>query len=151
MPVKGKKYNKEQILQMLCVYSLKSTLSIGEIKRLLWGIYGIEGFSDEDLVNLYDGYQNIKQESREHSSELLDKLIDDNSIDVTDDKDYALTIFALVAFSAHLKSMAQAMIEAKYPEPVEEEEEKEKEKVKEKKEKKEKPKKKKKDDEKSEN
>ncbi len=151
MPVKGKKYNKEQILQMLCVYSLKSTLSIGEIKRLLWGVYGIEGFDGEDIVKLYDGYQDIKRDNREYCGELINKFIDENSIDITDEKDYALTIFGLVALSAHLKSIAQAMIEAKYPEPVDEDEEKdkEKEKAKEKKEKKEKPKKKKKDEERS--
>ena len=31
MPVKGKKYTKEQIVQMLVVYSLKNTLSFEEI------------------------------------------------------------------------------------------------------------------------
>ena len=36
-PVKGKKYTKEQIVQILTVYTLKNTLSIGEIKRLLEG------------------------------------------------------------------------------------------------------------------
>ena len=41
-PVKGKKYNKEQILQMLTVYTLKGTLSIGEIKRLILGAYETE-------------------------------------------------------------------------------------------------------------
>ncbi len=150
MPVKGKKYNKEQIMQMLCVYSLKNTLSISEIKRLLWGVYGIEGFGEDELVRLYDGYQDIKQDNREYSKELLDEIVDKNSLDITDDKDYALTVCALVSLSAHLKSIAQAMIETKFPEPVDEDEEKEKEKTKEKKEKKDKPKKKKKDEERSE-
>ena len=34
-PVKGKKYSKEHILQMLAVYSLKNTLTITQIKRIL--------------------------------------------------------------------------------------------------------------------
>ena len=33
-PIKGKKYSKEHILQMLLVYEMKNTLSIGEIKYL---------------------------------------------------------------------------------------------------------------------
>ena len=49
-PVKGKKYNKEQILQMLTVYSLKNNISIGEIKRILDGAYGIEGFDGKALA-----------------------------------------------------------------------------------------------------
>ena len=40
-PVKGKKYTKEQIIQILFVYTLKGTLSIGEIKRILDGAYSI--------------------------------------------------------------------------------------------------------------
>ena len=42
-PIKGKKYTKEHIVQMLLIYSLKNTLSIGEIHRLLQGVYR-EGF-----------------------------------------------------------------------------------------------------------
>ena len=34
-PVKGKKYTKEQIIQMLIIYQLKNNLSIQEIKDLL--------------------------------------------------------------------------------------------------------------------
>ena len=53
-PVKGKKYNKEQIVQMLTVYTLKGTLSINEIKRTLKGAYASEDFDGEDLTALYD-------------------------------------------------------------------------------------------------
>ncbi|NJA50041.1 DUF1836 domain-containing protein, partial [Clostridioides difficile] len=38
-PVKGKKYTKEQILQMIIIYSMKNTLTIQEIKRILHGVY----------------------------------------------------------------------------------------------------------------
>ena len=34
-PVKGKKYTKEQVLQMLSIYHLKKTLSIAQITRVL--------------------------------------------------------------------------------------------------------------------
>jgi hypothetical protein len=151
MPIKGKKYNKEQIIQMLCVYSLKNTLSISEIKRLLWGVYGIEDFGADELTALYDGYQDIKQRSKGHAQVELERMIDANALDLADDKDYALTILSLVALSAQLKSIAQAMIEAKFPEPIDEDEEKEIEKAREKeeKEKEKKEKKKKKDEEKS--
>ena len=59
-PVKGKKYNKEQIVQILTIYTLKNTLSIGEIKRLLDGAYAIEGFAGDDLIALYDRYLAMK-------------------------------------------------------------------------------------------
>ena len=34
-PIKGKKYTKDHILQMLLIYSLKNTISIQEIKKVL--------------------------------------------------------------------------------------------------------------------
>ena len=56
-PVKGKKYTKEQIIQMLIIYQLKNNLSIQEIKELLTPIYE----SDTDLSLLYDHFIDIKQ------------------------------------------------------------------------------------------
>lgn len=146
-PVKGKKYNKEQILQMLTVYSLKNNISIGEIKRLLDGAYSIEGFDGSSLESLYDRHLSIKQNNRDYGKVLLDALIDKNALDVSDDVDYIVTVCALVSLSSQLRNIAKAMIDAKYPEPVEsEEEETDKEaKKKEKKERKEEKKEEKKD------
>ncbi len=135
MPIKGKKYTKEQIIQILCVYSLKNTLSISEIKRLLYGAYSAEGFGESELVAVYDRHQDIKETHRALASELLDGIIEANSLDVENDNDYVTAICALVSLSAYLKNIAQSMIQEKFPEPVDEEEEKEKEKEKEKKEK----------------
>lgn len=121
-PVKGKKYNKEQILQMLMVYTLKGTLSIGEIKRLLQGAYSAEGFDGEALKALYDKHLDIKEDNREYALGALDSIIERNSLDVKYDIDYIVTVCALVSLSAQLRSIAQAMIDEKFPEPEEPEE-----------------------------
>ena len=121
-PVKGKKYNKEQILQMLTVYTLKGTLSIGEIKRLILGAYETEGFDGESLRELYDRHLDIKEVNREYAMAALDGIIERNSLDVENDVDYISTVCALVALSAQLKHIAQAMIDARFPEPEEPEE-----------------------------
>ena len=135
-PVKGKKYNKEQILQMLTVYTLKGTLSIGEIKRLLQGAYAVDGFDGEGLTKLYDRHLDIKDANREYVMESLEGILERNELDINDDVDYISLICALAAFSAHLKNIAQAMIEVRFPEPEKPEEE-ERDKDKEKEEKKE--------------
>ena len=114
-PIKGKKYNKEQILQMLMIYTLKSTLSINEIKRLLQGMYATEGFSEEELTKLYDKHLEIKEGNREYALETLDAMIERNSLDIADDLDYISLVCSISAFSAHLKNMAQAMIDARFP------------------------------------
>ena len=69
-PVKGKKYSREQVIQILYVYSLKSTLSIGEIKRLLGGAYETDGFGADDLAALYDKHELIKDKTRELALDL---------------------------------------------------------------------------------
>lgn len=127
MPVKGKKYNREQVVQILYIYSLKNTLSMGEIKRLLNGAYAIEGFDAEALSSLYDTYQNVKSATRIKTVEFLSQdVLDGLSLDPENDADYISAICALVSMSAHLKSIAQAMIDEKFPELPTEDEEKEK-------------------------
>ena len=123
-PVKGKKYNKEQILQMLTVYSLKSTLSIGEIKRLLDGAYATENFNCDSLISMYDKHIEIKEQSREYAKEALADIIENNQLDISDDCDYISTVFALAVYSAQLGNIAQAMIDALFPEPVDTEDDK---------------------------
>jgi len=122
-PVKGKKYNKEQILQMLTVYTLKGTLSINEIKRLINGAYATDGFDSSSLTELYDKHLDIKEDNREFAIAALDGILDRNQLNVDNDIDYICLICALTSFSAHLRNMAQAMIDARFPEPVDEDDE----------------------------
>ena len=150
-PVKGKKYNKEQIIQILTVYTLKNTLSIGEIKRLLQGAYAVDGFDGDSLIALYDRYLDIKGDNRQFSLEILDALIQEHSLDPSEEEGFMLTVGAMLSLSAFLRQIAQAMIDEKYPIPPEEEEKKdekkeEKEKAKKEKEKEKEEKKKKKKD-----
>ena len=135
--IKGKKYNKEQIMQILTIYTLKNTLTIGEIKRVLSGAYENESFDVSALTDMYDRHLSIKKDDRRYALDTLEGILDRNSLDPANDVDYINTICALASFSFQLKSIAQAMIDARFPEPVEDaEDDKEKEK-KEKKEKKE--------------
>lgn len=156
-PVKGKKYNKEQILQILTIYTLKQTLSIGEIKRLLDGAYAHKSFGEKELTALYDRHMEIKRENRALSLQILDDLMMEKQLDAEDEGDFVLIVGALLSLSAFLRQTAQAMIDVQYPQPVEEEKkekekdkdkDKDKEKEKQKKDK-EKEKKKKKTDEES--
>lgn len=131
-PVKGKKYTKEQIVQILTVYTMKGTLSIGEIKRILGGAYSIEGFDGAQLEALYDRYMNIKDENRVYAHKVIDGMIEGCGLDIERDEDFLAALGGIVSLSGFFKNIAQAMIDAKYPAPVEEEEDKEKEKEKEK-------------------
>ncbi len=131
-PVKGKKYNKEQIIQILTIYTLKNTLSISEIKRLLDGAYSIEGFDGDSLCEIYDRYMAVKRENRQYSREILDGIMERYQLDASDEKDFMIIVGALLSLSAFLRQTAQAIIDARYPIPAEETEEKDKEKEKDK-------------------
>ena len=115
-PVKGKKYNREQIAQILSVYTFKNTLSIGEIKRLLDGAYSIEGFDGESLIATYDRHIEIKKGNREYAKEILSELIDRNGLDIENERDFMLIVGSLLSASAFLRNIAQEMIDVKYPE-----------------------------------
>ena len=126
-PIKGKKYSKEQILQILTIYTLKGALSINEIKRMLSGLYSTEDFDEIKLKEIYDRHMDIKTVNKEYAVAALDGIVERNSLDLNSDSDYINTVFALAALSSQLKNMAQAMIDARFPEPVEkDEQEKEK-------------------------
>ena len=126
-PIKGKKYTKEQIVQILTVYTLKNTLSIGEIKRLLDGAYALDGFDGDALVKIYDRYIEIKTENREYSQSILKDLLESNSLNIEDERDFMLVVGSLLSLSGFLKNIAQALIDEKYPIPEEPEEKEEKE------------------------
>lgn len=92
-PVKGKKYTKEQILQMLIIYQLKNNLSIQEIKELLTPIYE----SDTDLSLLYDHFIDIKQVMNQQLQKLIQQILEDFNLQIENQEDffYLLPVFLL--------------------------------------------------------
>ncbi len=113
LPVKGKKYSKEQILQMLLVYSLKNTLTMSEIGRVLSDVYG----KQLPLTACYDEYLTHKQDDRVRSVEAVSALIDARGYDMADDRDYFSALLEVCTLSAYFRSIAQAMLEDRYPDP----------------------------------
>ncbi len=126
MPVKGKKYTKEHIIQMLLIYSLKNSLSIGEIKRLLKGVY-LEGFDGDTLTECYDRFLGIKSESRTRAGETAAALIAEEELDLEDSRDFCIALLGIVACSAYLRNIAVEMLEARYPVPETSKDKKQKE------------------------
>ena len=122
-PVKGKKYSKEQILQMLLVCSLKNTISIGEIKRILQSVYARPSFNGNMLVSAYEKFLSVKEYERTELQAVLDRLMASCGLDPTDSTNFFTLILSLSSFSAYLKNLVQALIEAEYPEPSDEREE----------------------------
>ena len=126
-PIKGKKYSKDHILQMLLVYSMKNTLSIGEIKRVLQNTYESTEYSSEFLNDIYRRFLAIKVREREHMWDDIKLLLEKESLDPENEKDFLTVILGLSAMSSYLKNVVQALLEAHYPDLDEESEREERE------------------------
>lgn len=114
-PIKGKKYTKEQILQMLLVYSMKNTLSIGEIKRILQNVYLLEDYNEEMLEEIYKRYLEIKELERQEACGMIEGFLERWQFDIEKDDDFFTFLLGLSAWSSYLKNMVQALLEARYP------------------------------------
>lgn len=114
-PVKGKKYSKEQILQMLLVCSLKNTLSISEIKRILQNVYAMPAFDGDGLEKAYEKFLSVKEYERAELQPLMERLLTECALNPTDDTDFFTFILGLSSMSSYLKNTVQALIEARYP------------------------------------
>lgn len=110
-PIKGKKYTKEQILQMLLVYHLKNTISMQEIKQLLSPSYQAKTSIEE----LYQRFMIIKQNQKQELKPLLQNIIDTNHLSIEKESDRVLTIMALSALSSQLKETVEKIIDVYYP------------------------------------
>lgn len=108
-PVKGKKYTKEQILQMLIIYQLKNNLSIQEIKELLTPIYE----SDTDLSLLYDHFIDIKQVMNQQLQKLIQQILEDFNLQIENQEDFFLLVASLSSLSQSLTNIAEALINEK--------------------------------------
>ena len=121
-PIKGKKYSKEHILQMLLVYEMKNTLSIGEIKRVLQSIYALPDYSSALLERIYLRYLSVKAMDRAQASEAVKLLSDSESLSPAREEDFLTLILGLSTLSSYLKTIVQVLLDERYPVPDEEQE-----------------------------
>lgn len=117
-PVKGKKYTKEHIVQMLMIYSMKNTLSIQEIKRLFAGVYDEDDFGSEDLLKSYSDFLATKPLLRNKSLAVLDELLEATNCDIEDPRDTLTLVMELAAVSAYLKTISQAVLRERFALPL---------------------------------
>ena len=108
-PVKGKKYTKEQIIQMLIIYQLKNNLSIQKIKDLLTPIYE----NNDDLSNLYDHFIGIKHSLNSQLQKMIQKIMDDYQLKIENYHDLFLLVAILSSLSHSTTNIAEMLIEMK--------------------------------------
>ncbi len=117
-PVKGKKYSKEHILQMMLIYYLKGVLSIGDIKRLFDGIYSDGTFGENELTDCYERFLKVRTENGKICRDISKKIAEKHGLDIENDYDLFVLGLSLASVSEMLKNIVLEMINAKYPTPL---------------------------------
>ena len=110
-PLKGKTYNKEQIIQILLTNSLKNTLSIADIKRIMDCIYKNENATD-DLFRLYGQYVNAKHDARGLAAQNAESIIEKSKLDTENVLDMLLLSCALSTLADYYKCMSKSVLNA---------------------------------------
>ena len=70
-PSKNKKYNKQQMIQLILIYYLKQVLSINDIHDLLTPVYQLENSHKNIMDDIYSSYLKIKKKSMDHVKDIL--------------------------------------------------------------------------------
>ena len=111
-PVKGKKYDREHILQMSMIYLMKQVLSLQDIKKILCS----QTYTALDsYIDSYQGFLNIKDEQNEKMLSSIDEFID--NFDTTDDNQFLALILYLCNYSTIIKNTVETLVDRYFEEP----------------------------------
>lgn len=109
-PIKGKKYTKNHILQMLLIYSLKNTITIQEIKKIL------QPFHDhmEEIEPIYNNYLNIQKELSHDVTISIQNLIKNQHIDLDNSYQLVFILLLICSLSNQYKMIAERILDTFY-------------------------------------
>ncbi|OGO76773.1 MAG: hypothetical protein A2Y23_05905 [Clostridiales bacterium GWB2_37_7] len=117
-PSKNKRYNKQQMIQLILIYYLKQVLSINDIHDLFRPLLVSESKNEGLTHDLYTIFLQIKKKSMENVTVILEEmtdLIDQATINkeehLTQDIHMLLTVLMLAAQAQACKRTAEAIID----------------------------------------
>lgn len=116
-PVKGKKYTKEHILQMLVIYSLKNTLSIAQIKRVLSALSEQEDVGEAELAQCFETQLARRDTINRQLTESVDRIMRENEMKVDTPADALSFLLTLTDVTDTLTRFAAAVTQTCFPDP----------------------------------
>lgn len=114
-PIKGKKYSKDHILQMLMIYSLKNTISIQEIKKVLQPYHD----QTDKIEPIYNEFLDIKKDLCHDATDLIKSFMIQNDIHIENKDDITKLILLVCALSNQFKMIAEKILDNYYIEEKE--------------------------------
>lgn len=105
LPVKGKKYSREQLIQLLCILNLKQTLSLADLKTLI--------SAEAENVDFEKAYQK-SLEMKERLRQSLPAFLSDtfrDCLDISQPQTLLALTLALSSGAVYLKRICEEIID----------------------------------------
>ena len=115
-PMKGKKYSREQILQILMICSLKNLLSIGDIKSVM-SILMEEEVDADGLTEIFMKNRTNQLKVKESIDQVVSRL-KDNYTEEMDTVALVSLILSLADISSYCKRTSEAIIDTFFNEKL---------------------------------
>lgn len=108
-PMRGKKYNREQILQILMICSLKNILSIGDIKQVMTTLMD-EGIRAQELEHILEHNRVNRQKLKEGVGDIIEKLEGSYAPEM-DTTEMVSLLLGLASISSYCKRTSEEIID----------------------------------------
>ncbi len=109
--IKGKKYSKDHILQMLFIYSLKSTISIQEIKKVLQPYHE----QTEKIEPIYTQFLKDEKAISHCVTQSIQKYIEEKELDLENPDQLMIALLLICDLSNRFKLIAEKILDTYYP------------------------------------
>ena len=117
-PSKNKKYNKQQMIQLILIYYLKQVLSISDINDLFKPLFGLESKNENLVKDIYNIFLNFKKNSMKNVTGMLEEMTaliaeatDNKEEQENEDVQMLLTVLMLASQAQACKRTAEAIID----------------------------------------
>ncbi len=110
-PIKGKKYSKDHILQMLLIYSLKNTISIQEIKKVLQPYHE----HIEEIEPIYNKFLEIKEQLSHDITVSTCNVVEEHHMNLDNPDHMVILLLLICSLSNQYKMIAEKILDTFYP------------------------------------
>ena len=108
-PMRGKKYSREQILQILMICNLKNVLSIGDIKQVMTLLMA-EGVQAKGMQEIFEKDRENQKELKESINVMVDRL-KQNYDEEMDTMALVSLLLSFAGIAAYFRKTSEAIID----------------------------------------
>lgn len=109
MPIKGKKYSREQLIQLLCILNMKQNLSMADIKTL---VSNVESAGEVSFESAYTCAFLMKEQMRTGLQSLAERALESEQLEQLEPCERLLALSLLFSSSAtYMRRICENMLD----------------------------------------